>query len=139
MHHFILIQLDRDIQVEIKVNLTQEEIDSRYNGKFDQKITGPLFNVLGKLLQPIAGIDKIIIPGEFKSASDNKSEALSCSYKVSEGFLYPLKSSLIFIQKPILYIKHKDIKYIEFSRIQQSSRSFDLAIVKIDQDGGQKE
>jgi hypothetical protein len=28
-----------------------------------------------------------------------------------------LKSSLIFIQKPILYIKHKDIKYIEFSRI----------------------
>ena len=51
MHHFILIQLDRDDQVEIKVNLTQEEIDSRYNGKFDQKITGPLFNVLAQLLQ----------------------------------------------------------------------------------------
>ena len=139
MHQFIMIQLDRDIQVEIKVNLTQEEIDSRYNSKFDQKITGPLFNVLAKLLQPIAGIDKIIIPGEFKSGTDKKSEAVACSYKVSEGFLYPLKSSLIFIQKPILYLKHKEIKYVEFSRMQQASRSFDLTIVKMDNEGSQKE
>ena len=95
--------------------------------------------MLAKLLQPIAGIDKIIIPGEFKSGSDNKSEAVACSYKVSEGFLYPLKSSLIFIQKPILYLKHKEIKYVEFSRMQQASRSFDLSIVKIDQDGNTKE
>jgi len=139
MHQFICIQLDRDIQVEIKVNLTQEEIDTRYNSKFDQKITGPLFNVLAKLLQPIAGIDKIIIPGEFKSGTDKKSEAVACSYKVSEGFLYPLKSSLIFIQKPILYLKHKEIKYVEFSRMQQASRTFDLTIVKMDNEGSQKE
>ena len=36
-------------------------------------------------------------------------------------------------------MKHKEIKYVEFSRMQQASRSFDLSIVKIDQDGNQKE
>lgn len=57
---------------------------------------------------------------------------------MSEGFLYPLKTSLIFIQKPIIYIKHKEIKYVEFSRIGGSTggtgRSFDFNIVKLEAD-----
>mmetsp|Transcript_35722 Transcript_35722/g.54669 ORF Transcript_35722/g.54669 Transcript_35722/m.54669 type:complete len:102 (+) Transcript_35722:861-1166(+) len=47
-----------------------------------------------------------------------------------------MKSSLMFIQKPIVYIKHKEIKYIEFSRIQGQSmgsgKSFDMQVVKHD-------
>lgn len=144
MHHFILIQIDRSIEIELKVNLTQEQINSQYGGKFEQKLTGPLYNVLGKLLIPIAGIDKIIIPGGFKSALDGKSEAIHCQVKVSDGHLYPLKNSLIFIQKPIIYIKHNEIKYVEFSRIGSqigvTGKSFDISIVKIDNDGtGQTE
>ena len=51
-----------------------------------------------------------------------------------------MKSSLIFIQKPIIYIKHKEIKYVEFSRIGSSSgieagKSFDISVVKMDGDG----
>jgi hypothetical protein len=50
-----------------------------------------------------------------------------------------MKSSLIFIQKPILYIKHKEIKYVEFNRIGNTSggtgRSFDFSVYKTDQDG----
>jgi structure-specific recognition protein 1 len=140
MHHFILIQIDRSIEIELKVNLTQEQIKTQYNDKFEQKLTGPLYNVLGKLLQPIAGIDRIIIPGGFKSALDGKSEAIQCQVKVSDGHLYPLKNALIFIQKPILYIKHNEIKYVEFSRIGSqigvTGKSFDISIVKIDSDGG---
>jgi hypothetical protein len=49
------------------------------------------------MLKVVAGIDRIIIPGDYKSGVDDKSQAISCSVKVSEGFLYPLKSSLIFI------------------------------------------
>ena len=60
---------------------------------------------------------------------------------MSDGYLYPLKSSLIFIQKPILQIRHKDIKYVEFSRIGQggnqgTGRNFDLTIKMLDQDAG---
>ena len=35
MHHFILIQIDRSIEIELKVNLTQEQIDTQYKGKFE--------------------------------------------------------------------------------------------------------
>ena len=143
MHHFILIQIDRAIEIELKVNLTQEQIDSQYKGKFEQKLTGPLYNVLGKLLQPIAGIDKIIIPGGFRSNLDGNREAISCQVKVSDGHLYPLKNSLIFIQKPIIYMKHNEIKYVEFSRIGSQAgvtgKSFDISLVRIDNETGSTE
>ena len=75
----------------------------------------------------------ILIPGEFKSSKGD--EAIKCSVKASDGFLYPLKSSLIFINKPITYIKLSEIKYVEFSRIgssgMPSSRSFDLTVARL--------
>ena len=99
---------------------------------------------MAQIFNLIAGIERIIIPGDFKSGEDDKSQAISCSVKVSDGFLYPLKVSLIFIQKPIIYIKHKEIKYVEFSRIGQkgssgTGRSFDISVTKIDQDGAPQE
>jgi len=71
------------------------------------------------------------VPGDFKSAVDEANVAIHCSVKVHDGFLYPLKSSLIFIQKPMIHIKHKEIKYVEFSRIGGGTggaigRSFDI-------------
>lgn len=63
-------------------------------------------------------------------------QSVKCSVKAQDGFLYPLKSSLIFIHKPVIYLKHSSIKYIEFSRINSNSmgiggsnRTFDLNII----------
>jgi len=89
-------------------------------------------------MKVIARTGKITIPGDFKSGEDEQ-PSIKCSVKVSEGTLYPMKTSLIFIQKPIMQIKHKDIKYVEFNRIGNSSggtgRSFDFSVYKIDHDG----
>lgn len=57
----------------------------------------------------------ILIPSEFKS--NKKDDAIKCSVKASDGYLYPLKSSIIFIHKPVIYLKHSEIKFVEFSRI----------------------
>ena len=73
--------------------------------------------------------------GEFKSARGAK--AIKCSVKAAEGHFYPLKSSVVFIHKPVLYIRHSEIKYAEFSRVGESgglARSFDLTLVKIKDD-----
>ena len=75
-----------------------------------------------------------MIPGEFKSSKDG--EAIKCSVKASDGYLYPLKSSLVFIHKPVHYIKLSEIKYVEFSRVGggvglPSSRSFDMTVTKL--------
>ena len=89
--------------------------------------------MLSTLFNNLAGVTKIIVPANFLSA--RKAKAVKCSVRASEGLLYPLKSSLIFIHKPVHYIRHSEIKFVEFSRIAQggqaASRSFDLSITKL--------
>jgi len=54
---------------------------------------------------------------------------IKCSIKANEGLLYPLKSSLMFLHKPTLYIKHSSIKYIELFRLKgASTKSFDMGV-----------
>ena len=91
--------------------------------------------MLSKLFKNLAKVN-ILIPGEFKSFRND--EAVKCSVKASDGYLYPLKSSLVFIHKPVHYIKHQEVKYVEFSRIggigagMPASRSFDMTVTKMD-------
>jgi structure-specific recognition protein 1 len=67
--------------------------------------------VISKLFKELIKIN-ILIPSEFKS--NNKDDAIKCSVKAYDGYLYPLKSSIIFIHKPVIYMKHQEIKYVEF-------------------------
>jgi structure-specific recognition protein 1 len=89
--------------------------------------------VLSKLFKNLAKVN-ILIPGEFKSS--RKEEAIKCSIKASDGHLYPLKSSLVFINKPVHYIKHSEIKYVEFERLggagMPQSRTFEMTVSKMD-------
>jgi structure-specific recognition protein 1 len=118
----------------VTVNLTKEQIKEKYDDKLDQELEAPLYDVLSKLFKNLAKVN-ILIPGEFKSAKDE--EAIKCSVKASDGHLYPLKSSLVFIHKPVHYIKHSEIKSVEFSRVggmgagMPQSRSFDMTVTKL--------
>jgi len=89
-----MIQLENTAEEKIKVNFPSEEMQSKYGKDFDE--SQALYHLLSKMLRLVAGIDRIIVPGEFKSEVD-ESEAINCSVKVSDGYLYPLKQSLIFI------------------------------------------
>ena len=119
MHHFILLQVDTNRRDRIKVNLTPEELEQKYGNNIEAERTDETYKALVDLFKHVAQIDTVITPGDFRSALDGKSQAIRCSVKVSEGYLYPLKSSLIFIQKPIIYIKHKEVMYVEFQRVGQ--------------------
>jgi len=92
--------------------------------------------VLSQLFINLVGIKKIIVPGDFLSSRGAK--AIKCSVKAAEGYLYPLKSSIVFIHKPVLYIRHSELRFVEFSRIGQGSsglsRSFDVTLTKLADD-----
>jgi structure-specific recognition protein 1 len=100
------------------------------------EIEGKLCDVLSQLFINLAGIKKIIVPGDFQSSRGHK--AIKCSVKAAEGYLYPLKSSIVFIHKPVLYIRHSELRFVEFSRIGQGtggqSRSFDVTLTKLADD-----
>jgi structure-specific recognition protein 1 len=104
LHYFIAMNFEIDREVKVKVNLTPEEIQSKYGDNLKPEVEGKLYDVLSNLFNTLVGIKKIIVPGDFKSHKGAK--AIKCSVKAAEGYFYPLKSSLVFIHKPVLYLRH---------------------------------
>lgn len=68
------------------------------------------------------------VPGTYRS--HHGANALKCSMKANEGYLYPLEKSFLFIPKPTTFIPHSEIGVVSFSRLGTtsggSSRTFDI-------------
>lgn len=122
-------ELERE--VKLKINLTSEEIKNQYNDTLKPEIEGKLYDVLSTLFNGLVGIKKIIVPGDFKSHKGTK--AISCNVKAAEGYLFPLKSSLVFIHKPVMYMRHSELRHVEFSRTG-AGRTFDITLQRLDED-----
>ncbi len=124
--------------MKVKINLSAEEIKAKYGDNLKEENVGDLYDVLLQLFNNLVGIKKIIVPSDaFKSSKDFM--AIICSVKaaVAVGYLYPLKSSLVFIHKKVMYIRHSELKYVKFGRTKVGAqRTFDLTLttIKGDQD-----
>ncbi|OMJ66854.1 hypothetical protein SteCoe_36161 [Stentor coeruleus] len=129
VYPFIVVQFSKDSHESTTLNMPIEEIKRSFGEELTQTLEGKSFDIMSKLLKAMVKT-MIIVPGNFKSKNDTS--AIKCSVKASEGYLYPLQKSFIFINKPVIYIKFEDIRYIEFARIGEESvatnRSFDINI-----------
>ena len=128
-HHYLVIQMKRDRVDKLSLNMSEEEIEEKYGELLSQELELPLHEILSRILKAMTKIS-IVIPAGFKS--EKGTEAIKCSVRAQDGYLYPLQKSFIFIHKPVTYIRHEEILYLEFNRISEfaaSGRSFDINIV----------
>jgi structure-specific recognition protein 1 len=133
LHYFVAMNFEIEKEVRLKINLTPEEILSKYGDSLKSDMEGQLYDILSTIFSSLVGIKKIIVPGDFKSNKGHK--AVNCSVKAAEGYLFPLKSSLVFIHKPVIYLRHNELRHIEFSRTGAGvSRTFDLTLTKLKDD-----
>ena len=96
-----------------------------------------VFSLLTKAL--CSGGCKIVVPGKsFVSRADNM-PFLKCTWRASEGFLYALERSLLFLPKPATFIPHSSIARVEVERQGLSGRSFDVRILLRDAGNGPSE
>jgi structure-specific recognition protein 1 len=125
------MNFDVDRQAKVKLNLKEDEIKAKYGNGLQQENEGNLYEVLSSLFNNLVGVKKIFVPGDhFKSAKDAK--AVSCSVKAADGYLFPMKSSLVFIHKPVMYIRHTELRHVEFGRTGAGAqRTFDLTLTTI--------
>merc|ERR1719433_1682377 len=65
---------------------------------------------------------------EFKELNPNKHHCVRCSHKTQAGFLFPLMKSVIFVTRPVIWIRYDDIEGITFGLGQMLRSSFDLII-----------
>jgi structure-specific recognition protein 1 len=91
----------------LKMNLTNEELEE-YKGKgIQNKMSGPVFEVVAKVFRAFSG-KKIIGAGTY-SSFENES-AIKCSHKANDGHIFFLEKSFFFLYKPIIYCRHDELK-----------------------------
>ncbi|KAF9910746.1 FACT complex subunit [Lobosporangium transversale] len=125
---FLVFQFVREEEIDVNLNLDDETIRTKYDGKLEKRYESRTYEIVSTLFKALTG-RRVTIPSEFFKSYHNQS-AIKCSMKANEGVLYPLDKSFLFIPKPPTFIPHSEIGSVTFSRVgggaASASRTFDL-------------
>ncbi|KAG8334273.1 FACT complex subunit ssrp1 [Homalodisca vitripennis] len=124
-YHFLVFLFGQDDETSIELPFSEEELKEKYEDKLKKEISGPTWEVLGKVMRAIVN-RKITTPGGF--IGNTGTPAVGCSYKAAAGFLYPLERGFIFIHKPPIHIRFEELASVNFARSGGSTRSFDFEV-----------
>lgn len=124
-YHFLVTLFQMDEETNIELPFTEEELKEKYEDKLTKELSGPVYEVLGKIMKVIIN-RKLTGPGTFIGHSGTP--AIGCSYKAAAGYLYPLERGFIYVHKPPVHIRFEEIASVNFARSGGSTRSFDFEI-----------
>uniref|UniRef100_A0A915EP54 FACT complex subunit SSRP1 n=1 Tax=Ditylenchus dipsaci TaxID=166011 RepID=A0A915EP54_9BILA len=126
-YQFLVLNFDKNDHIEVDMDLAEDQLKEQYNGKLDHTMKGPLYEVLAKLVRVLVDI-KIIVPGKF--IGESGTAALSCAFRQTMGFLYPLEKGFVYVHRPTIYIRYQDVQSVHFARSDISTRSFDFEVTQ---------
>jgi structure-specific recognition protein 1 len=123
---YIIFQFKRNREMKVDLKLPKEQL-AQIHGDLVESYEGNYYEIVAKLFKLIIGIN-IIIPGEFKTSGGHS--GLKCYVGNQEGLLFPLNKSLIFIKKPVIYLRLDDIQVVNFQRVSggHGVRGFDFEV-----------
>ena len=124
---YIIFQFKISKRLELELNPPAETL-SQIHKNLKPAYSGPAYEIVAKLFKMIIGVN-IIIPGSFKTSQGYSS--LKCTVGNQEGHLFMMNKSMIFIKKPVIYIRLGDVARIEFQRVTGGlhMRGFDFEVV----------
>ncbi|KAI8071472.1 hypothetical protein BC940DRAFT_253091 [Gongronella butleri] len=124
---FLVLQFVREDEIDVELNLDDTKLDEKYENKLQKHYDAPTYEVVSTIFRALTG-KKVTVPGNFRS--HHGANAIKCSMKANEGFLYPLDKSFLFIPKPTTFVPIGQISMVSFSRIGSqsggTSRTFDM-------------
>jgi len=124
-YHFLVLLFGMEEETSLELPFTEEELKEKYEGKLTKEHSGPVYEVLGKIMKVIIN-RKLTGPANFIGHSGTP--AVGCSYKAAAGYLYPLERGFIYVHKPPIHIRFEEIASVNFARSGGSTRSFDFEI-----------
>ncbi|XP_044734685.1 FACT complex subunit Ssrp1 [Chrysoperla carnea] len=124
-YHFLVLLFGQEEEISIELPFTEEELKEKYEDKLTKELSGPTYDVLGKVMKVIIN-RKLTGPGNFVGHSGTP--AIGCSFKAAAGYLYPLERGFIYVHKPPIHIRFEEIASVNFARSGGSTRSFDFEI-----------
>ena len=131
-HPNLVLQMSSTDRSEVGINLSEEDLASKYNSDMQMSMTGTQSNLVCKVFKVMTG-KKVFVPGKFLNAK--KHPSIACSLETSAGHLYPLERVFIFLHEPPVLIPFGDVESVEFRRSVKgesgdatTSTFFDLAV-----------
>jgi structure-specific recognition protein 1 len=126
---FIVMQFRLEEEVELDLNISNETINEKYQGKLQGHYEASQHHIVSEVLSGLAG-KKIVAPSK-AFESHHRLKGVKCSIKASEGYLFPLERAFMFVPKPAQWISYENISIIVLSRVGgaiSASRTFDITI-----------
>ncbi|KAH0560943.1 FACT complex subunit Ssrp1 [Cotesia glomerata] len=124
-YHYLVLLFNQEEETSIELPFTDKELTEKYEDKLTKELSGPTYEVLGKVMKVIIN-RKLTGPGGFLGHSGTP--AIGCSFKAAAGYLYPLERGFIYVHKPPIHIRFDEIASVNFARGGGSTRSFDFEI-----------
>ncbi|CAM9119625.1 unnamed protein product, partial [Lampetra fluviatilis] len=124
-YHFLILLFSKDETDTLTISMSEEELAKRFEGKLQMEMTGPLHELVGRIMKALVN-RKITVPGTFLGHAG--SSCITCSYKASSGFLYPLERGFIYVHKPPIHVRFDEISSVNFARGNTTTRSFDFEV-----------
>ncbi|XP_011648047.1 FACT complex subunit Ssrp1 [Pogonomyrmex barbatus] len=124
-YHYLVLLFNQEEETSIELPFTEKELKEKYEDKLTKELSGPTYEVLGKVMKVIIN-RKLTGPGHFTGHTGTP--AIGCSFKAAAGYLYPLERGFIYVHKPPIHIRFEEIASVNFARGGGSTRSFDFEI-----------
>lgn len=123
---FLVFQFSRNEETEVELNIDDDLYEKQYTDKLKRKYDQPTFEVVSQIFRGLSG-KKVTVPSAYKSHHDQS--CVKCNHKASEGSLYLLDKSALFVTKPTLFIPYSDVSSVTMSRVGASisaGKTFDI-------------
>ena len=126
---FTVMQLKKDEDIQIELNLTEETINEKYKDKLQPAYEASISEVMKRVLSGLTNL-KTVKPSKDFSSHNNLS-GVKCSIKANEGILYCSEKAFLFVPKPATYARFEHVSHITMSRVGgalTASRTFDITV-----------
>lgn len=125
---YLVLQFPREEEMDAELNLDEETIQTKYEGKLKKRYEEPTFRIVSNLFRVLSQ-QKLNVPTGFTNSTGQ--ESVRCNVKANDGTLYPLNKSLIWVSKQPVHVPYGDIHQITFSRVGgaiASAKTFDMRV-----------
>ncbi|KAH0611220.1 uncharacterized protein H6S33_011647 [Morchella sextelata] len=134
---FLVMQFKREEDMEFDLNITEEVLKEKYDGKLQMHYENSAHNVVSQIFSGLTG-KKVISPSR-DFVSHHQQSGAKCSLKANEGHLFCLDKAFLFVPKPAVFVSFDRVAYVTMSRVGGSvsaSRTFDVTVTLKQSDGG---
>lgn len=111
---FLVMQFKREEDMEFDLNITEEVLKEKYDGKLQMHYENPAYQVVSQIFKGLTG-KKITTPSRDFS-SHHQQSGVKCSLKANEGHLFCLDKAFLFVPKPAVFVSFDRIAHVTMSR-----------------------